>query len=114
MISQTGYRFNTSVTAGTSYRFRLVNAAIDMHFKFSIDNHTFTVMGSGTYSGSSDITSLINPPRRDVAMLPGSGYLVVAFRTDNPGAWLMHCHIGWHTERVLLSSSWSGMKRRVG
>lgn len=24
------------------------------------------------------------------------GYLVVAFITDNPGVWLMHCHIGWH------------------
>ena len=24
------------------------------------------------------------------------GYLVIAFETDNPGAWLMHCHIGWH------------------
>ncbi|OOQ81990.1 putative multicopper oxidase protein [Penicillium brasilianum] len=257
--SQTGYRFNTSVTAGTSYRFRLVNAAIDTHFKFSIDNHTLTVMamdfvpiepfnttvndttlsstqtsppamtatgcgpfpsqhapttteyaytdscddmdmsdlvpylpqsaslpyynasepvtlgensenlfrwkmngtsmqvewdnptllqiwnndtsftnssgvvelpranewayvvietslsvphpihlhghdffvlaqGSGTYSKSSDLTSLTNPPRRDVAMLPSLGYLVVAFKTDNPGAWLMHYHIGWHTE----------------
>lgn len=30
-------------------------------------------------------------------MLPGGGYLVLAFETDNPGAWLMHCHIGWHT-----------------
>jgi hypothetical protein len=30
-------------------------------------------------------------------MLPASGYLVLAFETDNPGAWLMHCHIGWHT-----------------
>jgi FtsP/CotA-like multicopper oxidase with cupredoxin domain len=37
-----------------------------------------------------------NPPRRDVAMLPYSGYLVIAFKTDNPGAWLLHCHIGWH------------------
>lgn len=46
-----------------------------------------------------DITTLTNPPRVDVAMLPGSGYLVVAFKTDNPGAWLMHCHIGWHTEK---------------
>jgi drug/metabolite transporter superfamily protein YnfA len=26
-------------------------------------------------------------------MLPGGGYLVLAFVTDNPGAWLMHCHI---------------------
>lgn len=41
--------------------------------------------------------NLSNPPRRDVAMLPGGGYLVIAFETDNPGAWLMHCHIGWHT-----------------
>ena len=30
-------------------------------------------------------------------MLPASGYLVLAFETNNPGAWLMHCHIGWHT-----------------
>jgi len=30
-------------------------------------------------------------------MLESSGYLLIAFETDNPGAWLMHCHIGWHT-----------------
>jgi len=42
-----------------------------------------------------------NPPRRDVATLPVSGYLVIAFLTDNPGAWLMHCHIGWHTSEGL-------------
>lgn len=30
-------------------------------------------------------------------MLPSSGYLVIAFQADNPGVWLMHCHIGWHT-----------------
>ena len=30
-------------------------------------------------------------------MLPASGHLVIAFEADNPGAWLMHCHIGWHT-----------------
>jgi Multicopper oxidase len=29
-------------------------------------------------------------------MLTGSGWTVIAFVTDNPGAWLMHCHIGWH------------------
>ena len=21
---------------------------------------------------------------------------MIAFKTDNPGAWLMHCHIAWH------------------
>lgn len=29
-------------------------------------------------------------------MLPSGGYLALAFQTDNPGAWLMHCHIAWH------------------
>ncbi|KAK4691618.1 hypothetical protein P7C71_g5417, partial [Lecanoromycetidae sp. Uapishka_2] len=37
-----------------------------------------------------------NPPRRDVALLPAGGYLIIAFKADNPGAWLMHCHIAWH------------------
>jgi len=31
-----------------------------------------------------------------VALLPGRGWLAIAFPTDNPGAWLMHCHIAWH------------------
>jgi FtsP/CotA-like multicopper oxidase with cupredoxin domain len=45
-----------------------------------------------------DIPSLKfdNPTRRDVTMLPALGYLVVAFRADNPGNWLFHCHIAWH------------------
>lgn len=30
-------------------------------------------------------------------MLPAAGYLVIGFPTDNPGVWLLHCHIGWHT-----------------
>jgi hypothetical protein len=25
-----------------------------------------------------------------------AGWTVIAFYTDNPGAWLMHCHIAWH------------------
>jgi len=53
--------------------------------------------GTGTYDSSTTSLTLDNPPRRDTAMLPPSGHLVLAFQTDNPGAWLMHCHIGWHT-----------------
>lgn len=41
-----GERFQVSFTSGTSYRIRLVNGAIDTHFKFSIDNHTMTVISS--------------------------------------------------------------------
>ena len=38
-------------------------------------------------------------PKRDTALLPASGHLVLAFKTDNPGAWILHCHIGWHLEQ---------------
>ena len=64
-----------------------------------LHGHDFYVLaqGSGTYSTSTVTLTTTNPPRRDVAMLPASGHLVIAFQTDNPGAWLMHCHIGWHT-----------------
>tara|TARA_R110002060_G_scaffold19817_1_gene27096 strand:+ start:102 stop:488 length:387 start_codon:yes stop_codon:yes gene_type:complete len=64
-----------------------------------LHGHDFYVLaqGTGTFSDTTTL-NLVNPMRRDVAMLPGAGYLVIAFITDNPGAWLMHCHIGWHTD----------------
>jgi hypothetical protein len=42
-----------------------------------------------------------NPPRRDTATLPANGWLVLAFPANNPGAWLMHCHIAWHISEGL-------------
>ena len=48
-----------------------------------------------------DPSRLINPPRRDVVMLPSDGYVVIAFKVDNPGSWLMHCHIAWHASAGL-------------
>ncbi|TQN66714.1 Laccase [Colletotrichum shisoi] len=42
-----------------------------------------------------------NPPRRDVVLLPRNGFAVIAFKTDNPGVWLMHCHIANHASAGL-------------
>ncbi|CAI7601011.1 unnamed protein product [Penicillium pancosmium] len=77
----------------------VIETTLTVPHPIHLHGHDFFILaqGTGTYS-SSDITTLTNPPRRDTAILPSSGYLVVAFKTDNPGAWLMHCHIGWHTE----------------
>ena len=38
-------------------------------------------------------------PKRDTALLPAGGHLALAFRSNNPGVWLMHCHVGWHLEQ---------------
>ncbi|KAK5661604.1 hypothetical protein OQA88_9704 [Cercophora sp. LCS_1] len=76
---------------------------------FHLHGHDFVVLGrspdqaiptTNTYvfNQSQDIFRLNgnNPIRRDVAMLPARGWLLIAFKTNNPGAWLMHCHIAWH------------------
>lgn len=43
---QTGSRFEYTWTSGTSYRMRLVNGAIDTHWKVMLDNHTMTVIAA--------------------------------------------------------------------
>lgn len=70
------------------------NAPFSVTHPIHLHGHDFYVLGAG--SGAFTSTSQLkfdNPPRRDVAMLPGQGWLVIGFVTDNPGAWLMHCHI---------------------
>ncbi|QDS75104.1 hypothetical protein FKW77_007202 [Venturia effusa] len=70
-----------------------------------LHGHDFFILGAGTgiFDKATDPQKLtyVNPPRRDVTFLPGSGWVVVAFPTDNPGAWLMHCHIAWHVAEGL-------------
>ncbi|KAF2683845.1 multicopper oxidase [Lentithecium fluviatile CBS 122367] len=64
-----------------------------------LHGHDFFVLASAmnaTWSGDISGLNFDNPPRRDTATLPARGYLVVAFESDNPGAWLMHCHIPFH------------------
>jgi len=42
-----------------------------------------------------------NPARRDVVMLPAGGFVIMAFKADNPGAWIFHCHIAFHASSGL-------------
>ncbi|ORY01053.1 laccase precursor [Clohesyomyces aquaticus] len=69
-----------------------------------LHGHDFFILGtgSGQFSAANiPQLSFTNPPRRDVAFLPGGGWLVLAYPTDNPGAWLMHCHIAFHVSMGL-------------
>ncbi|KAF2397485.1 hypothetical protein EJ06DRAFT_481637 [Trichodelitschia bisporula] len=77
----------------------IVETAIPVPHPLHLHGHDFSILASGTgrYDPTTVTLNRANPPRRDVAILPGSGYVVLAWQTDNPGAWLMHCHIGWHT-----------------
>ncbi|KAI9663915.1 MAG: hypothetical protein M1821_007405 [Bathelium mastoideum] len=37
-----------------------------------------------------------NPVRRDTVFVPRHGYAVIRLRPDNPGIWMLHCHLLWH------------------
>jgi FtsP/CotA-like multicopper oxidase with cupredoxin domain len=84
---------------------------LDSTPKIHLHGHDFAILAQGTnYSAlvANNITmNFQNPPRRDVALLPAApglgGYLIIAFKADNPGVWLVHCHIG--TSPLSLSSS---------
>ncbi|EHK98291.1 putative Laccase-3 [Glarea lozoyensis 74030] len=67
-----------------------------------LHGHDFYLLGAGN-GDFTDPAALQwnNPPRRDVAMLPAGGYLVIGFEANNPGAWLMHCHIAFHVAQGL-------------
>jgi FtsP/CotA-like multicopper oxidase with cupredoxin domain len=64
-----------------------------------LHGHDFSLLGQGQGTFTPSLVSSLNfdsPARRDTAMLAGQGYTVIGFVTDNPGAWLFHCHIAWH------------------
>lgn len=37
--------------------------------------------------------NLINPPLKDTVIVPANGYVIIRFTADNPGYWLLHCHL---------------------
>lgn len=68
-----------------------------------LHGHDYYIVGqgTGTWDGSTTGLNLNNPTRRDTATLPAGGYLLMAFPADNPGMWIMHCHIAWHASQGL-------------
>ncbi|KAJ6089994.1 hypothetical protein N7467_005210 [Penicillium canescens] len=75
----------------------MINTSIPVTHPIHLHGHDFFVLAQGSNPWDGGVNTN-NPPRRDTAMLAGNGYLLIGFETDNPGAWLMHCHIGWHTD----------------
>lgn len=72
-----------------------------------LHGHDFWVIAQdvGMFDIATTPTNLVNPPRRDVATLPSNGYLAIAFKKDNPGSWLLHCHVRYRRFICLPSSS---------
>ncbi|XP_052173772.1 laccase-7-like isoform X1 [Diospyros lotus] len=54
--------------------------------------------GFGNYDPVNDPKkfNLVNPQRRNTIAMPADGWVVIRFRANNPGTWLLHCHVEMH------------------
>ncbi|TVY74179.1 Laccase-1 [Fusarium oxysporum f. sp. cubense] len=81
------------------------NQSMDMMgHPIHLHGHKFWVLGSGEGSfpyaavtdAPADLINLRDPPYRDTMGLPSQGWAAIRYVTDNPGAWMFHCHLQWH------------------
>ena len=90
------------IDGGDVWTFWVIENTSPVPHPMHLHGHDMIVLGASEDNAGSftpaDKASLRsrNPARRDTTMLPPAGWLAVAFRADNPGIWLMHCHIAWH------------------
>ncbi|KAK1285599.1 Laccase-12 [Acorus calamus] len=56
------------------------------------------VEGFGNFEPKTDNAKLntVDPPLLNTVALAVNGWAMIKFRADNPGVWLMHCHLDVH------------------
>ena len=60
-----------------------------------VHGHVFWVTSSSDNPSPPAMSGDFNYVRRDVAAVPGSGWVSIRLVMDNPGIWMAHCHIDW-------------------
>ena len=92
---------------------KIINADAGEH-PFHLYGHIPYIVEKGTTKTPFDKTpvKVVNPLRRDTFTIPPCnidaneecvdvGYTTIRFMSDNPGVWLLHCHIEWHIQSGL-------------
>ena len=85
-----------------------------LHHPFHLHGYEFKVLYVGQFADSrniskTDIDNILaaheqrlqrgeyhNPPGKDTVKIPTGGYVIIRFKANNPGWWLIHCHFSWH------------------
>jgi hypothetical protein len=59
-----------------------------------LHGHDFAILQTSymPYGQGPIMLNKANPSRRDVVYVPNTGFVVIVFKTENPGNWLIHCH----------------------
>ncbi|CAK9302784.1 unnamed protein product [Gordionus sp. m RMFG-2023] len=84
------------------------NGRYDIH-SFHLHGHTFRVLAQEKVGISTTLEeikqldvsgslkrNLYNPVYKNILAVPQGGYGIIRFVADNPGFWLLHCHLSFH------------------
>ncbi|CAI9115700.1 OLC1v1016677C1 [Oldenlandia corymbosa var. corymbosa] len=76
------------------------NLVVGMDHPMHLHGYSFYVVGwgFGNYDKNKDPRkyNLVDPPLRNTIAIPKKGWTAIRFKANNPGVWLMHCHIERH------------------
>ncbi|KAF5579807.1 Cupredoxin [Fusarium pseudocircinatum] len=107
--NSSGWNSNTTIHLPINSTIDIIlsisNQSLDMMgHPIHLHGHKFWVLGSGEGSfpyaavtdAPEDLINLRDPPYRDTMGLHSQGWAAIRYVTDNPGAWMFHCHLQWH------------------
>jgi len=100
---------------GTNWVYIVVESFLPLPHPLHLHGHDTYVLarGGGLFLDNLVDVQTTNPPRRDTVNLPQNGFVLLAFQTDNPGAWLFHCHIEWHLHEGFAMSVVTRPEREI-
>ncbi|KAF6175631.1 hypothetical protein GIB67_022633 [Kingdonia uniflora] len=89
--------FNSSV----EITFQGTNLLAGEHHPIHLHGYSFYVvgLGFGNFDKKKDplTYNFVDPPKLNTVGVPKNGWATIRFKADNPGVWLMHCHLERHS-----------------
>ncbi|XP_064108161.1 uncharacterized protein LOC135216685 [Macrobrachium nipponense] len=83
----------------------------DENHPFHLHGYSFSVVAMGKLGRNTTLADVIaldeaggivrkleSPVLKDTVTVPDGGFTIIRFTADNPGYWLMHCHLIFHSE----------------
>ncbi|KAK1436393.1 hypothetical protein QVD17_02172 [Tagetes erecta] len=97
--------------------FQGTNMVAGIDHPMHLHGHSFYVVGwgFGNFNRSRDRLkfNLEDPPLQQTIAVPKNGWTAIRFKADNPGVWLMHCHLErhiiWGMEMTFITKNGNGV-----
>lgn len=85
----------------------VINNIADMAHPIHLHGYEFYLMGrgranAGMFNASSALRNVQTAILRDTVQVEAKSWAVLRFVADNPGVWMLHCHVAYHLDSGML------------